>query len=168
MTCQSVVRRNRMIQQQPGDLLEIEFEGKFYYLVVLTKIVMFGGNIVFAFHGEGSQRSPDSLTPTTPGFNICTDLLLPKKQGVVRRLRRCEDTSTFWRTRFVKSTSEYRPGHKAREWYIYNVDDLRNHIERRSSMPPEYAEAIDGGMHSFDLVASKILEGYTPINNRFL
>ena len=70
-----------MIHQQPGDLLEIEFEGRWYYLVVLTKIVMFGGNIVFAFHGDGSQRSLDSLTGTAPGFNICTDLLLPKKQG---------------------------------------------------------------------------------------
>lgn len=157
-----------MIHQQPGDLLEIECEGKFYYLVVLTKIVMFGGNIVFAFHGDGSQRSHDSLGPMAPGFNICTDLLLPKKQGAVRRLSRFTDTSVFWRTRLVKSTSEYRMGQKAREWYIYGVDDLRNHIERRSSMPAEYAEAMDGGMHAFDLVATKILEGYTPSRNRFL
>ena len=157
-----------MIQQQPGDLLEVEFEGKFYYLVVVTKIVMFGGNIVFAFHGDGSQRSPDSLTPAAPGFNICTDLLLPKKQGVVRRLSRSPDTSAFWRTRLVKGTSEHRLGHKAREWYIYSIDDLRNHIQRRSSMPPECAEAMDGGMQSFDLVASKIQEGYTPSKIRFL
>jgi len=38
-----------MIRQQLGDLLEICFEDRYYYLVVLTKIVMFGGNIVFAF-----------------------------------------------------------------------------------------------------------------------
>ena len=157
-----------MIKQQPGDLLEIEFEGRFYYLVVLTKIVMFGGNIVFAFHGDGSQRSHDSLAPMAPGFNICTDLLLPKKQGAVRRLSRFPDTSAFWRTRLVKSTSEYRLWHKARDWYIYSMDDLRNHIERRNSMPAEYAKAMDGGMHAFDLVATKILEGYTPSRNRFL
>jgi hypothetical protein len=35
-------------------------------------------------------------------------------------------------------------------------------------MPPEYAEAMDGGMYSFELVASKIVEGYTPSKNRFL
>jgi hypothetical protein len=157
-----------MIQQQPGDLLEIEFEGKFYYLVVLTKIVMFGGNIVFAFHGDGTQRSPESLAPAAAGFNICTDLLLLKKQGAVRRLSRFPDTSAFWRSRLVKSTSEYRLGHKAKEWYIYSVDDLRNHIQRRSSMPPQYATAMDSGMHAFDLVADKILEGYTPDKNRFL
>jgi hypothetical protein len=157
-----------MIHQRPGDLLEIEFEGKFYYLVVLTKIVMFGGNIVFAFHGNGSQRNSDSLTEAAPGFNICTDLLLPKKRGAVRRLHRFSDVSAFWRTRLAKATSEYRLGHKAKEWYIYSVDDLRNHIERRSFMPPEYAEALDRVMYSFDLVASKILEGYTPSRNRFL
>lgn len=157
-----------MIQQQPGDLLEIEFEGKFYYLIVLTKIVMFGGNIVFAFHGDGSQRTLESLVVTASGFNICTDLLMPKKQGTVRRLSRLSDISTFWRTHLVKSTNEYRLGHKAREWYIYRIDDLRNHIERRHSMPRDYAAAMDSGMHSFDLVASKILEGYTPQKNEFL
>jgi hypothetical protein len=129
---------------------------------------MFGGNIVFAFHGDGSERSPDSLTPVAPGFNICTDLLLPKKQGTVRRLSRFVDTSAFWRTRLVKSTNEYRLGHKAREWYIYRVDDLRNHIERRSAMPPQYAAAMDGGMYAFDMVASKVLEGFTPDKNPFL
>src|SRR5437660_11025300 len=113
-----------MIQQQPGDLLEVEFEGKFCYLVVLTKIVMFGGNIVFAFHGDGSQRSADSLTPAAPGFNICTDLLLPKKQGAVRRLSRLPDASGYWRTRLVKSTHEDRLGDKAKEWYIDKADDL--------------------------------------------
>ena len=157
-----------MTRHLPGDLLEVEFEGKFYYLVVLTKIVMFGGNIVFAFHGDGSQCSSDSLADTAAGFNICTDLMLPEKQGTVRLLRRFPNVSAFWRTRLVKSTNEYRLGHKAKEWYIYSVDDLRNYIERRSSMPPEHAEAMDGGMYSFDLVASKILEGYVPGKNRFL
>jgi hypothetical protein len=157
-----------MIQQQPGDLLEVQFDGKFYYVAVLTKIVMFGGNIVFAFHSDGLQRSQDLLTQTAPGFNVCTDLLLPKKQGEVHRLIRLPDTAAFWRTRLVKTTSEHRLGYKAREWYIYSVDDLQNHIERRSSMPPQYAAAMDGGMYAFDLVASKILEGYTPDKNRFL
>ena len=157
-----------MIHQQPGDLLEVEFEDKFYYLVVLTKIVMFGGNIVFAFHGDGTKRNAEELAPTDPGFNICTDLLLPKKHGVVRRLAHLSDTSRYWRTRLVKATNEYRIGQKAREWFIYRVADLRNHIERRSTMPQEYAEAMDGGIYSFDLVASKIREGYKPSDNRFL
>ncbi len=157
-----------MIRQIPGDLLEIEFDGKFYYVVVLTKIVMFGGNIIFAFHGDGTQRSSDSLTAHDSGFNICTDLLLPKKEGIVRRLRHFPDVSGFWRTRLAKGTNEWRKGHKASKWYIYRVDDLQNHIEIRSSMPAKYAAAMDHGMSSFDLVASKILNGYTPEQDPFL
>ena len=157
-----------MIRQAPGDLLEIQFEGKFYYVVVLTKIVMFGGNIIFAFHGDGRQRPSDTLTEHDSGFNICTDLLLAKKQGTVRRLRSLPDVSGFWRTRLVKGTNEWRKGHRASEWYIYRVDNLRDHIEIRSSMPPKYAAAMDHGMYSFDLVASKILNGYTPEQNSFL
>ena len=45
-----------MIQQRIGDLLEIEEDGKFFYVVVLTKVVMFGGNILFAFHSDGKKR----------------------------------------------------------------------------------------------------------------
>src|SRR5438105_4020101 len=100
-----------MIRQAPGDLLEIELEGKFYYVVVLTNIVMFGGNIVFAFHGDGSRRDSDSLTEAAPGFNICTDLLMPKKYGAVRRLRHFRAVSSFWRTHLVKGTTEWRVGH---------------------------------------------------------
>jgi hypothetical protein len=157
-----------MIHQRPGDLLEIEFEGKFYYIVVLTKVVMFGGNIVFAFHGDGSKRALESLIETSPGFNICTDLLMPKKDGNVCRVRRFENLSGFWRTHLVKGTNEWRVGYKAKEWFIYKMDDLQNHIERRSYMPAEYAEAMDDGVYSFDLVASKILEAYRPGKNRFL
>ena len=39
-----------MIQQRIGDLLEIDEGGKYFYVVVLSKVVMFGGNILFAFH----------------------------------------------------------------------------------------------------------------------
>jgi hypothetical protein len=70
-----------MIRQQVGDLLEVKFEGKFVYLVVLTKIVQFGGNIVFAHHSDGSPRSLDFLHLNRKGFNISTDLLLPKREG---------------------------------------------------------------------------------------
>ena len=154
-----------MIRQQPGDLLEIQFDGAYFYVVVLSKIAMFGGNIVFAFHGDGTQRSLGELLPTSSGFNVCTDLLYPKKTGAVRRLSRFEDTSPFWRTRLAKGTNEYRVGHKAKEWFIYRIDDLRDHFDRTSDMSPEYKAAMDHSTYSFDLVAKKILAGYTPDQN---
>jgi hypothetical protein len=157
-----------MIQQRPGDLLEILFRGNYYYLVVLTRIVVFGGNIVFAFHGDGSRRDRASLTTSSPGFNICTDLLLPKKSGTVQRLARYEDMEPFWRTKLVKATHEHRPGQRASRWFIYHVEAYGEVIEDRTTMPPKYAEAMDNGMYCFTLVTEKILTGYLPSKNPFL
>ncbi|HSE66645.1 MAG TPA: hypothetical protein VLB12_06645 [Gemmatimonadales bacterium] len=113
-----------MIQQQIGDLLEVEEAGKYFYVVVLSKVVMFGGNILFAFHNEGQRREVSSLTPDCSGFNICADLLLPKREDRVTRLHRYMDVSAFWRSKYAKATNEYRRGVKAKEWFIYDIRDL--------------------------------------------
>jgi hypothetical protein len=137
---------------------------------VLTKIVMFGGNILFAFHNDGKKRDVKSLLPSDTGFNICADLLWPKREGRVTRLHLYEDVSPFWRSKFVKATNEYRLGIKAKEWFIYNADKLgsTNCIERVTELKPEYREAMDSGCHSFDLVAKKVLARYTPDQNEHI
>ena len=90
-----------MIQQRLGDLLEITEAGKYFYVVVLTKVVMFGGNILFAFHNDGERREVGSLSPSSGGFNICADLLIPKREGraarIVRRLFQSPDGSAYCR-----------------------------------------------------------------------
>ena len=148
--------------------MEIKFRGKWYYLVVLTKLAMFGGNIVFAFHGDGSRREKDSLTSDAAGYNVCTDLLYPKKHGVVTRIGRVAELEPFWRTRYAKATLEYRTGVKAKEWWIYRIDNLRELVVRTSKMTAEYARAMDRQTSSFDLVAGGILAGYTPDQNPHL
>jgi hypothetical protein len=155
-----------MIQQRIGDLLEIEEDGKYYYVVVLTKVVMFGGNILFAFHNDGERREANNLLEADGGFNICADLRWPKREGRVKRLHRYEDVSPFWRTKFVKGTNEYRLGVKAKEWFIYGADKLGGeHIARVTTLTPEYRKAMDSGCHSFDLVTKKVLARYTPDQN---
>ena len=88
-----------MIRQQVGDLLEKSgtMEGVFY-VVVLTRVVLFGGNIVFAFHNDGEPRTLESLHENAEGFLVCVDLIEPKRQGLVRRIARYGDVSAFWRT----------------------------------------------------------------------
>jgi hypothetical protein len=157
-----------MIRQKPGDLLEIRFDDKFYYVIVLTPIVMFGGNIIFAFHGDGTRLRLDNLYPEGHGFNVCTDLRLPKKEGDVSRVAADLDLAPYWRTRFAKGCLEYRKGHKAQEWWIYPIDDLQNHIARTSELSSDYQQAMDRGCFSFDLVADMILQSYTPDQNPFL
>ena len=138
-------------------------------LLVLTKIVLFGGNIVFAYHTDGKKHGLEYLLKCNDGFNICTDLLLPKKDGQVIRLHRFEDPTPFWRTRFLKGSHEYRPGVKAKEWFIYSVDDLYGReIARVTELTPKYREAMDHLMYSFDLVQQMIKKRYTPDQNEHI
>jgi hypothetical protein len=157
-----------VIQQQVGDLLQVEEGGRFVYVVVLTRVVLFGGNVLFAFHTGGERRETESLGPDHAGFNVCGDLLLPKREGRVARLHRYADVTPFWRTRFVKATPEYRPGVKARLWFVYSVDRLDAPMSQMAELPPEYRAAMDGGCHSFDLVAGQALAGYTPDRNEHI
>ena len=155
-----------MIQQRIGDLLAVDEGGKPFYVVVLTKVVMFGGNILFAFHNDGLERDINTLGPEGPGFNICADLLAPKRDGRVRRLRQFDSVAGFWRTRYAKLTNEHRLGVKAKEWFIYRIDDLAGqHIARTGTLTEDYRRAMDAGCDSFDLVASKVLARYTPEQN---
>ena len=58
---------------------------------------------------------------------------------------------------------------KAKEWFIYKIDDLgAPHIARIANLTPEYRAAMDRGCHSFDLVARKVLAKYTPDQNEHL
>src|SRR3954452_9567470 len=120
-----------MVQQQIGDLLEIEEGGLSFYVVVLTKRVMLGGSILFGFHNDGRKCRFSNLSQNSSGFNICADLLLPKREGRVTRLHRYAEVGPFWRSNYAKATVEYRRGVKAKEWFIYDISDLsKQHIAR--------------------------------------
>jgi hypothetical protein len=158
-----------MIQQRVGDLLEIRYEDRYFYVVVLTPRVMFGGNIVFAFHANGERRDVESLRTTDDGFNVCTDLLPRKRAGEVRRMHRFGELSPFWRTAYAKGTNEYRRGVKAKEWFVYRIDALPGPaVARVADLTPEYRFAMDHECLSFDLVAEKILARYTPDQNEHI
>lgn len=157
-----------MIQQRPGDVLEIGFEGKWFYLVVVTKIFRFGGNIVYAFHGDGSRISNFEPSPRKAGFNICTDLLLPKKEGEVRRIGKVADPNQYLVVNLTKSCHEHRPGMKAREWWLATIDPPEEFVKQVSRLSQTEALAMDSGMSSFDLAAEKMMAGYSPDKNPFI
>jgi hypothetical protein len=157
-----------MIRQQVGDLLEIEQDGGYFYVVVLSGIVMFGGNILFAFHTSAEKRAADSFRADDSGFNVCCDLLLPKREGRVARLRRFDDVSPFWRTHLAKRTVEYRRGVKAKEWFICRLEDPSHRVARVSRLTPAYQSAMDQICYSFEMVAEKILARYTPDQNEHI
>ena len=114
---------------------------------------MFGGNIVFAFHSNGSRQSPEELLAkkNPEGFNWCTDLLLAKREGSVKRLEKLDSVEKFWRTKLVKSPiGAHQWGDHVRGWSIYSVEDLENSIETRRWMPKKYKMAMDYCCSSFE------------------
>ncbi len=157
-----------MIQQRVGDLLEIRYENRFSYIVVLTKIVLFGGNIVFAYHTDGKKHGLDYLLDHNAGFNVCTDLLWAKKSGDVSRLHQFENIKPFWRTEFIKGTNEHRLGVKAKVWYIYEISNPLKIVAKVTKLTPKYCKAMDRSTHSFDLVVKMIEKRYTPDQNEHI
>jgi hypothetical protein len=151
-----------VIKQQVGDVLEIHLENRWYYVVVLTKIVMFGGNIVFAYHNDGQQLTLEQLMDLHSGFNICTDLLWVKKKGLVRRIGKVAEVEPLFRSKYMKSLRGFRREQGIRTWYIYDVHDLRRRLDVVNDLPDQYKAAMDSGTYSFEMVARKILARYGP------
>lgn len=154
-----------MIRQRIGDLLEISFESRWYYLVVLSDIVLLGGNIVFAYHTKGERLGLADLRDRRDGFNIITDLLMPKRAGHAARLHRFEDVAGFWKTKLAKGCGcLYAPAENHR-WYIYSVSDLKNEIACVKTLSADQKAAMKYSCVTFDMVPEKILAGYMPADD---
>jgi len=151
-----------MIRQQVGDVLEISYEGNWFYLVILTKIVMFGGNIVFAYHNDGKKMDFESILKMNDGFNICTDLLMVKRKDLVKRIGKVSDTEKYFKTKYMKGTHQIKRGVKAKRWFIYHIDNLWTHIADVRRLSKKYKKAMDHGTFSFPSVAKKVLQRYLP------
>ncbi len=157
-----------MIRQSPGDVLEICFEDRWICLVVVTKIFMFGGNIVYVFHGDGSRIEGFAPSPELPGFNICTDFILPKREGQVNRITRVPDPMAYLVSNLVKSCHEHELGQTAKRWFLSKVQDPNTTYKTVRRLSKTQAMAMDSGMYSFDLTVEKALAGYTPDKNPFI
>jgi len=126
---------------------------------------MFGGNIIFIFHGNGKKRDLSSLlsSKSPAGFNWCSDLLLAKRQGEVVRLERLDSVEKFWKTKLLKAPlGAYQWGDKVKGWSIYSIDDLRNPIKQKKWVFGKYKMAMDHCCSSFDVVAERSLKDFTP------
>lgn len=161
-----------MIHQRPHDLLEIYLDGQYYYLVVLTKIVLFGGNIVFGFHGDGTkQDSEDLLLQQQPtGFNCCVDLLYAKKHGEVKRIAAITVPERYWLTKFAKSPIKLGDsGDRVWGWKIYSIHDLQKVKKLKFIVGKKYKQAMDNSCAGFgfytQLVERKYLLGQSVFLN---
>ena len=131
---------------------------------------MFGGNLIFAFHTDGTrQNTIDLLNIKKPiGFNCCTDLILAKRQGDIKRICKLDNVERFWKSKLLKQPHALEIGDPVPYWHIYSIKDLREPIKQVKWMRAIYRNAIDKSTLSFDVTAKKIIEKYSPNQNPFL
>jgi hypothetical protein len=157
-----------MIRQQVGDVLEIQFEDKYFYIVILTKIVMFGGNIIYAFYNDGKKMSYENLMGNAKGFNLCADILLAKREGLVTRIGKVEDIEKYFTTKYFRGTFTDEEGKPYGGWWIYHLSDLRTHIAKVKKLRGKYKNAIDQVTYPFPTVAHMIMNNYKPNSMNYL
>ncbi|MGB2956735.1 MAG: hypothetical protein WBB64_12310 [Anaerolineales bacterium] len=157
-----------MIRQQVGDVLEIHFEDKYYYIVILTKIVMFGGNIIFAFYGNGKRKTFEDLTNSKKGFNVCTDIILAKREGLVERIGKVDNVEKFFKTKYLRGIFIDKEGKPYGYWWIYHISDLRKHVTKVKRLTGKYKNARDQVTYPFPTVAHMIMNNYKPNNKNYL
>jgi len=157
-----------MIRQQVGDVLEIQFEGDWYYIVILTKIVMFGGNIVFAFYNNVKKKTYADLMKNPKGFNVCADILLAKREGLVQRIGKVDDVEKYFKTKYLRGIFTDKEGKPYGYWWIYHISDLRNHVTKVKKLSGKYKNAMDQVTYSFPTVAIMVMNNYKPNKNNYL
>jgi hypothetical protein len=87
-----------VIQVRPRDLIALKERDRYYYFVVLTKQIMLGGHLVFAFHRVSAEPLPaSSVLPSkaSDGFHCITDFIAAKRTGSIARLASNVDVAKF-------------------------------------------------------------------------
>ena len=144
-----------MIQLRPGDLISIEHNGIFFYAFVITKIKLFGGNLLFGFHKttKNPLQLEEVLNGGTAGFMSLVDLIQFKRAGTIHRLGK--NMSVPYATepkRYKQTFRKQEPG-----GYIVRLfDDTGEYLgeynaEKKSDLPAEILEFPEYSTNSSEL-----------------
>jgi|ERR1700752_1755110 len=119
-----------MIRQRPGDLLQVERAGRYYYALVLSRDRAFGGDLVFAFHraSESPLGVAELVRRGSPGFYEFVDFILAKREGRLTRVASKVDCSLFPCPRFFR-----RPFRAPGGYWIF--EDMAGHEIKRTRSP---------------------------------
>jgi len=84
-----------MLQIRPGDLVAIQKNDLYVDIVVLTSKLLFGGHWCFVVHNARREISTAEVECSS-GFNAFVDLIVPKRENRLSRIRRDVDPSSIW------------------------------------------------------------------------
>ncbi len=128
-----------MIQIQPGDLIAIQYQGCYYYALILDRIRLFGGNWVYVFHRRSAEQLPADvfLDGQQPGFHAFVDFIHAKREDRITRLQSNVDLGLYPDPGYLKAAHEFR--RKASQWFIYDMDfNLVKRVKRLKRAEKKY------------------------------
>ena len=93
-----------MIKLKEGDVIAFKRGDRYYYAVVITPIIMFGGNLVYAFHMTTDDliSLAELLKRQTSGFNAVVDFILAKREKRIIKLGSIKNPQQFRKTQYFK------------------------------------------------------------------
>jgi len=111
-----------MKRVSPGDLIAVRGNQKHYYVLVLDRVRLFGGHLVFALHRTSDDllTADDVLNGPLDGFVEFVDLIFAKREDRIERLRSKLDVSP-WLRRATLFKNTFTIKGKARRWTIYDA-----------------------------------------------
>ena len=110
-----------MIRVQPGDLVAVAANQKYYYALILDRVRLFGGNWTYAFHRTSTDllKAQDVLGGPQAGFHAFIDFIWAKRENRLIRLARGIGTSGYEGPGYLKGTNQIRE--KAKLWFIHDM-----------------------------------------------
>jgi hypothetical protein len=121
-----------VIRVQPGDLVAVAANQKYYYALILDRRRLFGGNWTYAFHHTSTEilKAEDVLGGPQAGFHAFVDFIWAKREGRLVRLARKVDPARYAGPGYLKGTNAI-PGRlkgtslireEERRWFIRDMN----------------------------------------------
>lgn len=139
-----------MIRIQPGDLVAIAANHKYYYALILDRIRLFGGNWTYAFHRTSAEvlEAEEILGGPHEGFNAFIDFIWAKREDRLVRLARKVDSGEFAGPGYVRGTNAF-PGRvpgtsaipeEAKRWFILDMNfrEIKKGVKTLSAEEKRY------------------------------
>ena len=124
-----------MIRINEGDLLCIEGEKQYYYVLILDKIKLFGGQLCFVYHKTTSEPvGAVEIVKTPNGFYEIIDFIWAKREKRITKIKDNIDIKTIKeKIQFFKNT--FTLIGKAELWIIY--DKNGNEVKKVNKLNDE-------------------------------
>lgn len=124
-----------MIRLKPGDVVAFKHKNTYYYAVILSKNILFGGGIIFAFYLTSKQllSLEEFIQEEREGFNVIVDFIYAKREHRITKIGTISGFEKFLKYKYFKHTHPFQG--KAPVWFIY--DENRKLIKRVSYLSEE-------------------------------